>query len=79
MPRTLEDVKKIAVEKKWKLNPDPKKLDGLLQAENKLKEKFGEYYCPCKIKRIPENVCPCKDSPQEIAKDGHCHCGMFYK
>jgi ferredoxin-thioredoxin reductase catalytic chain len=79
MPRTIAEVDQIAKTKGWRLNPDQKQVVGLVKAENTLQIKFGEYYCPCKIKRIPEKVCPCKDSPKEIEKDGHCHCQMFYK
>jgi ferredoxin-thioredoxin reductase catalytic subunit len=24
-------------------------------------------------------VCPCPDVDEEIAKDGHCHCWLFFK
>lgn len=69
----------IATEHGWSLNPNPNQVIALIKAENMLQEKFGHYYCPCKIKRIPENVCPCQDAQAEIDRDGHCHCKMFFK
>ena len=78
MPRTKQNVEDIAAERGWCLNPDSKMVDNLIKAENSIHDKFGDYYCPCKVKHIPENVCPCEGSTIEIARDGHCHCQMFY-
>ena len=40
-----------------------------------LKENNG--YCPCKLKKIPENKCMCKDFLEQ--KTGLCHCGLYNK
>lgn len=37
--------------------------------------KYGFLYCPCKLQRIPENICPCK----EFRETKECHCGLFVK
>lgn len=45
-----------------------------------LKRKDG--YCPCKIQRIPENVCMCEEFRNQIADpdfEGYCHCRLYYK
>lgn len=45
-----------------------------------LKRKEG--YCPCKIQRIPENVCMCEEFRNQIADpdfEGYCHCKLYYK
>lgn len=34
-------------------------------------------YCPCRIERIPENRCMCKDFREQ--KEGVCHCGLYVK
>lgn len=75
--RTLEDVEAIAKRRGWKVNE--KAVNGILRVQNKFKKELGEYYCPCKKDHIPENVCPCLDAPQEIERDGHCHCNLFLK
>ncbi len=39
-------------------------------------------YCPCRLKRIPENVCICKEFRDQIADPdfgGFCHCHLYYK
>lgn len=36
-----------------------------------LKKKGG--YCPCKIGKEDENLCPCK----EYRDTGHCHCTLY--
>jgi ferredoxin-thioredoxin reductase catalytic subunit len=51
-------------------------IEGLL----KKYERFGDFYCPCKIDNIPENVCPCLETRQgSVEKNGRCHCGLFWK
>ena len=45
-----------------------------------LKAKDG--YCPCKIQRIPENICMCEEFRNQIADpdfEGYCHCKLYYK
>ena len=45
-----------------------------------LKRKDG--YCPCKIQRIPENICMCEEFRNQIADpdfEGFCHCRLYYK
>lgn len=45
-----------------------------------LKRKDG--YCPCKIQRIPENICMCEEFRNQIADpdfEGYCHCKLYYK
>ncbi len=45
-----------------------------------LKRKDG--YCPCKIQRIPENICMCEEFRNQIADpnfEGYCHCRLYYK
>ena len=45
-----------------------------------LKRKDG--YCPCKVERIDENICMCKQFREQIADpdfEGYCHCKLYYK
>ncbi|MBP5182929.1 MAG: ferredoxin thioredoxin reductase catalytic beta chain [Lentisphaeria bacterium] len=45
-----------------------------------LEKKGG--YCPCRLKKIPENLCMCKEFRDQIADpefEGYCHCQLYYK
>ena len=44
-------------------------LEGLLQKN----EQFGDFYCPCRLENIPDNVCPCLDTRKgEVQREGVC-------
>lgn len=52
----------------------------LIEALLKKYERYGDFYCPCKIDNIPENVCPCLETRQgSVERNGRCHCGLFWK
>ena len=45
-----------------------------------LKQKGG--YCPCRIGKLEENNCMCKEFRDQIADpefEGYCHCMLYYK
>ena len=45
-----------------------------------LKRKDG--YCPCRLEKIPENKCICKEFRDQINDpefEGYCHCMLYYK
>jgi len=51
-------------------------VEGLLKKH----QRFGDFYCPCRIDNIQENVCPCIFTRQgDVEKNGRCHCGLFWK
>ena len=59
------------------INPD---TDTVQRVRNGLKMKEG--YCPCRIQRIEENICMCKEFRDQIADpdfEGFCHCMLYYK
>jgi ferredoxin-thioredoxin reductase catalytic subunit len=35
-------------------------------------DKYGHAYCPCKIEKSSDNICPCK----EYRDGGECICGL---
>ena len=44
-------------------------------------EKTGGY-CPCRIERIEDNKCMCKEFRDQISDpeyEGYCHCMLYYK
>ena len=57
---------------KIRLTDDPELVAEIKQ---QLKQKDG--YCPCRLEKIPDNKCMCKEfREQEI---GVCHCGLYEK
>lgn len=81
--KTLSRVSLVARSNGFILNPDEervKKVVGLM-TENSVNA--GKYYCPCKQSHPlnPETdvLCPCPGWQEEIKKDGHCFCRLFYQ
>ena len=58
---------------KVRFNEDKEVVQQLKEA---LKQKDG--YCPCRLERIPENKCMCKEFRDQI-NEGYCHCMLYYK
>lgn len=58
-------------------NPDSEMVETI----KKGLQKTGGY-CPCRVDRIPENKCMCKEFRDQIADpdfEGFCHCMLYYK
>lgn len=39
-------------------------------------------YCPCRLPKLPEYKCICKEFREQIADpdfEGYCHCMLYYK
>lgn len=43
--------------------------------KEQLKKNGG--YCPCKLYKIPDNKCMCKEFREQ--ESGECHCGLYIK
>ncbi len=74
----------IARKNGWVLNPDEEHLQTVIRGLVRNKKKFGRPYCPCRLRSGDEErdraiECPCIYHKDEIAKDGHCHCLLYYK
>ncbi len=59
------------------LNPDSEVVkvikEGLLKKDG---------FCPCKLGKLPENKCMCKEFKAQIDDpefEGFCHCKLYYK
>jgi ferredoxin-thioredoxin reductase catalytic subunit len=77
-------VQNIAHTNGWVLNPNKEHLRIVVRGLTKNKLRLGKAYCPCRIRTgNPEKdivvECPCIYHKDEIIKDGHCHCLLFYK
>ena len=45
-----------------------------------LKKKVG--YCPCRVEKIEDNICMCKEFRDQIKDpnfEGYCHCLLYFK
>lgn len=51
--------------------------DAELVADIKRQLKENDNYCPCRIQKIPENKCMCKEFREQ--ESGECHCGLYIK
>ncbi len=63
--------------KKITLNPDKKYVESLRE---RMRQNGG--YCPCRLQRIPENICICGEFRKQMADpafEGYCHCKLYYK
>ena len=56
--------------KGYRINPDKEHVDLIIKGLLK-----GNGYCPCKLQKIPENLCPC----DEFITTGECHCKLWTK
>lgn len=73
-------IKRIFKVRRFKIKKNtPDRIERLLKSQNKLIEKIGYPYCPCKIERSEGNICACVDFLDEIQENGECYCRMFLK
>lgn len=80
----LSQAQKFAAERGLHLNPDEKQLAAVIRGLARNRLRWGEQYCPCRIRtRDPEKdrqiICPCEFQEEEISVQGCCHCRLFYK
>lgn len=80
----IERLENYAKSNGFRLNPDKKEVERVINGLLANKEKHGAKYCPCR--RITGNkeedskkICPCFWHKDEIEKDGHCFCRLFVK
>lgn len=57
----------------WALNEDGARVLRIIKALERNQEKYGAAYCPCKVERTNENICPC----YEYSDTGVCKCGLY--
>ena len=63
--------------KKITLNPDKEYVESLRET---MRQNGG--YCPCRLRRVPENICICEEFRKQMADpdfEGYCHCKLYYK
>lgn len=80
----MTEYSKYAEENGFKLNPDKKTVERVINGLLENEKKHGERYCPCR--RVTgekeedlKKICPCFWHKDEINKDGHCFCRLYVK
>jgi ferredoxin-thioredoxin reductase catalytic chain len=80
----IEQYDSYAKSNGFKLNPDKKTVERVMNGLLANEKKYGKRYCPCR--RVSGNeeedakkICPCVFHREEIEKDGHCFCNLFVK
>jgi len=68
----------------WVLNPDEKKLGIVIRGLARNKQKYGEQYCPCRLRSGDKEkdaaiICPCIYHKEEVENDGSCHCRLYFR
>ena len=66
----------------YRLNEDERQLGAVLKGLARSRERFGERYCPCRIRSGDTEkdraiICPCVHREAEVAEQGRCHCNLF--
>ena len=77
-------VEEYAKKNGWVLNPDKKVLTTVIRGLARNKKKFGDQYCPCRLRSGDKEkdraiICPYIYHENEIAQDGHCHYQLYYR
>jgi len=75
--------REYAASRNWKVNPNEKQMGAVIKGLARNTTRFGEQYCPCRIRtrdleKDKEIICPCIYHEDEIKNDGYCHCRLFF-
>ena len=79
----LSRLQAIARDKELVLNPDEARAQKVVGLMTDNFTAIGEYVCPCKQKNKPpvkgqDTLCPCPEMMDEVSKEGHCFCRLFF-
>lgn len=79
----LSTSQEYAKKRGFSLNESKKILGAVIKGLAKNREKYGKAYCPCRAitgnsEEDKKNICPCIYHLDEIKKDGHCKCQLFF-
>lgn len=79
-----KEYEEYAEKKNFKLNPNAKFVEVIINGLLKNEEEKGDKYCPCRRvtgdkEEDKKIVCPCIYHEDEIKEQGRCHCMLFMK
>jgi thioredoxin len=79
----IERYDNYAKSRGFRLNPDKKAVERVVVGLLANEKKYGKKYCPCR--RVSgdqaedaKKICPCAWHKDEIKKDGHCLCNLYF-
>lgn len=80
----MAEYSKYAEKNGFKLNPDKKTVERVINGLLENEKKYGQKYCPCRRvtgekEEDSKKICPCFWHKDEINKDGHCFCRLYVK
>lgn len=80
----LKWAKDYAEKNGWVLNPDDKQLQTVIKGLARNTIRFGEQYCPCRLRSgdVEEDkkiICPCVYHRDEVENEGQCHCRLYFQ
>jgi len=58
-------------------NSNERIVESIIIGEIRNMVMYGHAYCPCRIQRIREHICPCEPAKEELKRDGICTCKLF--
>lgn len=78
----IEGIRKVAEDRGYEVVEE--NLEIIVKGLIRNFEKYGGYYCPCRLVKDDDGwkkkiTCPCDFLDDEIAKDGICHCRLYRK
>ena len=81
--RNYQRLVDVAGERGLMLNPDEARVQKVVGLMAQNFDAVGEWICPCKQQHKPlekgkDRTCPCPEWLDEIARDGHCYCRLFF-
>ena len=78
----LARIMEIAHDNGYILNPDQERVKKVVGLMTMNYNEFGKYYCPCKqshpLDPAKDILCACPPLADEIERDGHCFCKLFW-
>jgi ferredoxin-thioredoxin reductase catalytic subunit len=77
-PELIERVQSFAKANGYVVALDTQLRNKLLRELLENYDKYGKPYCPCRPEHSEATVCPCIFAKADIAKMGHCLCGLFW-
>lgn len=82
--KIIENYQEYAQKNGFKLNPNKKMVEGVVNGLLANEKKLGARYCPCRRivgdrEEDKKKICPCVWHKEEIKEMGRCHCNLFVK
>jgi ferredoxin-thioredoxin reductase catalytic subunit len=80
--KLLGRIRELAERSGFVLNPDAERVSKVVGLMTNNLVDAGKRYCPCKqshpLDVKADVLCPCPTWREEIARDGHCACRLFF-